>query len=56
MTNQEAIRILAREKQMTCADCMHPQIVGYCEDYCKLPEAYDMAIQALKSGSNVKEE
>ena len=49
MENKDAIEILIREKQMTCGTCMHPQMVGYCENYCRLPEAYDKAIEALKT-------
>ena len=49
MTNEEAINMMEREKRIACFDCMHPQVVGYCEDVCKLTEAFDMAIEALSA-------
>jgi len=49
MTNTEAIEKLEREKIMVCHDCMHPQMAGWCEEYCQLPEAFNMAINALKT-------
>ena len=48
MTKIEAAEKLERQKQLLCFDCMHPQEVGWCEKYCQLPEAYEMAIKALK--------
>ena len=47
MTNTEAIEKLARQKTLLCFDCMHPQMVGWSEEHCQLPEAFDMAINAL---------
>lgn len=49
MTIEEAIKMMEREKTRACFDCMHPQAVGYCEEVCRLPEAFNMAIQALET-------
>lgn len=48
MTKGQAIEILKGEKGLTCADCMHPQVVDYCKNHCGIPQAYDMAIKALE--------
>ena len=48
MTAKEAIEKLERNKAIMCHGCMHPQMVGWCEHYCQMPEALDMAIQALQ--------
>ena len=47
MTYEKAIKELERQKMMFCHDCVHPQMVGWCENHCQIPEAYDMAIKAL---------
>ena len=47
MTNKEAIEKLERHKMMNCHGCVHPSMVGWCEDHCQLPKAFDMAINAL---------
>ena len=49
MTREEAIKKLEAEKNRVCMGCMHPQQVGWCEEYCCLPEAYQMAIETLKA-------
>ena len=49
MTNEEAIEMMEREKKIACFNCMYPQAVGYCEEVCRLPEAFDMAIEALET-------
>lgn len=49
MTNKEAIEKLERHKMMNCHGCVHPSMVGWCEKHCQLPEAFDMAINALKA-------
>ena len=49
MTREEAIEKLERNKAFMCHGCMHPQMIGWCEDHCQMPEAIDMAIEALKS-------
>lgn len=49
MTKKEAAEKLQRESKLLCHGCMHPQEVGWCENHCKLPEAFDMAIQALEA-------
>lgn len=48
MTKEEAIKKLEAEKSRICMGCMHPQQVGWCEECCCLPEAYKIAIEALK--------
>ena len=47
MTREEAIEKLKRERNGVCRGCVHPSMVGWCENHCKLPEAYDVAIEAL---------
>ena len=47
MTRQEAVEKLKRERNGVCRGCAHPSMVGWCENHCKLPEAYDVAIEAL---------
>lgn len=47
MRREEAIEKLKRERNGVCRGCAHPSMVGWCENHCKLPEAYDMAIEAL---------
>lgn len=51
MTAKEAIEKLEREKAIMCHGCMHPQMVGWCEDHCQMPEALDIAIEALQEQS-----
>ena len=48
MKTQEAIELLEQQKNLICHDCAHPAMVGWCENHCKLSEAFDMAIEALK--------
>lgn len=48
MTFEEAAEKLKRERDGVCRGCMHPSMLGWCENHCKLPEAFDMAIEALK--------
>ena len=56
MDKSEAIKILTRYKAFVCMDCIHPSEVGWCENYCKLPQAIDTAIEALSEEKNeVKE-
>ena len=55
MTNTKAIKELERQKMMFCHNCVHPQMVGWCENHCKIPEAYDMAINALKAQEKSQE-
>ena len=52
MTKKEAAEKLQRELKLLCHECMHPQEVGWCKNHCKLPEAFDMAIEALTNTSN----
>ena len=46
MTREEAIEKLKSQRNVTCNGCLHA--VGWCESHCKLSEAIDMAIEALK--------
>ena len=55
MTNTKAIKELERQKVMFCHNCVHPQMVGWCENHCQIPEAYDMAINALKAQEKSQE-
>ena len=48
MKTQEAIELLEQQKNLICHDCAHPAMGGWCENHCKLSEAFDMAIEALK--------
>jgi len=48
MTFEEAAEKLKRERDGVCRGCMHPSMLGWCENHCKLPEAFDMAIEALE--------
>lgn len=49
MTREEARKRIRAQKALCCVGCMHPQEIGYCENTCKLPEAYDTAIEALQA-------
>ena len=48
MTNQEAIERLKQHRKSACSGCVHPQQMGWCEEHCKLPQALDVAIEALE--------
>lgn len=48
METQEAIELLEQRKNLICHDCIHPAMVGWCENHCKIPKAFDMAVNALK--------
>ena len=48
MENKEAIEKLERQSKLICHGCMHPSMVGWCENHCQLPEAFKMAISALE--------
>ena len=48
MTFEEAAEKLKRERDGVCRGCMHPSMLGWCENHCKLPEAFDMAIAVLE--------
>ena len=48
MTEKEAIEILEREWTQKCHVCIHPAMVGWCENHCKLPEAFKMAISSIE--------
>lgn len=48
MENKVAIEKLERQSKLICHGCMHPSMVGWCENHCQLPEAFKMAISALE--------
>lgn len=48
VTNIKAAQKLERQKNLICNDCIHPAMVGWCENHCRLSEAFDMAFSALK--------
>lgn len=48
MKPSEASKKLEFHSKQICHGCMHPSMVGWCENHCKLPEAFEMAISALK--------
>lgn len=52
MTKKEAAEKLQQESKLICHGCMHPQEVGWCKNHCKLPEAFDMAIETLTNTPN----
>lgn len=54
METPEAIELLEQQKNLICHDCMHPQEVGWCENHCKLSEAFGMAVDAMKKQIPVK--
>lgn len=48
MKPSEASKKLEFHSKHICHGCMHPSMVGWCENHCQLPEAFKMAISALK--------
>lgn len=48
MENREAIEKLERQSKLICLGCIHPSMIGWCENHCQLPEAFNMAISALE--------
>lgn len=48
MKPSEASKKLEFHSKQICHGCMHPSMVGWCENHCQLPEAFKMAISALK--------
>lgn len=48
MKPSEASKKLEFHSKQICHGCMHPSMVGWCENHCQLPEAFQMAISALK--------
>ena len=55
METQKAIELLERNKAGLCHGCVHPAMVGWCKNHCGLPEAFDMAINALTLQTALKE-
>ena len=54
MQTQRAIEMLEQQKNLICHDCIHPAMVEWCENHCKLSEAFDMAVDAMKKQIPVK--
>ena len=52
MKPSEASKKLEFHSKQICHGCMHPSMVGWCENHCQLPEAFKMAISALKFREN----
>ena len=50
----KAIDILERQEIMICHNCAHPAMVGWCENHCKLPKAFNMAVDAMRKQIPVK--
>ena len=48
MENREAIEKLERQLKAICLGCKHRSVIGWCENHCRLPEAFNMAISALE--------
>lgn len=48
MKPSEASKKLEFHSKQICHGCMHPSMVGWCENHCQLPEAFKMAISALE--------
>lgn len=48
MTEKEASKKLEFYSKQICHGCVHPSMVGWCENHCQLPEAFKMAIAALE--------
>lgn len=48
MENREAIEKLERQLKAICLGCTHRSVIGWCENHCQLPEAFNMAISALE--------
>lgn len=48
MTKEEASKKLEFHSKQICHGCVHPSMVGWCENHCQLPEAFKMAIAALE--------
>lgn len=48
MKPSEASKKLDFYLKQICHGCMHPSMVGWCENHCQLPEAFKMAISALE--------
>ena len=47
MKTEEVITKMKRQKQTCCKMCLHPDELGWCEEHCKLPQAYDFVIEML---------
>lgn len=52
MTKEEASKKLEFHSKQICHGCVHPSMVGWCENHCQLPEAFKMAVSALKFKEN----
>lgn len=52
MKPNEASKKLEFHSKQICHGCVHPSMVGWCENHCQLPEAFNMAISALEFKEN----
>lgn len=52
MKPSEASKKLEFHSKQICHGCVHPSMVGWCENHCQLPEAFNMAISALEFKEN----
>lgn len=52
MKPSEASKKIEFHSKQICHGCVHPSMVGWCENYCQLPEAFKMAISALEFKEN----
>ena len=52
MKPNEASKKLEFHSKQICHGCVHPSMVGWCENHCQLPEAFKMAISALEFKEN----
>lgn len=48
MKPSEASKKLEFHSKQIYHGCVHPSMVGWCENHCQLPEAFKMAISALE--------
>lgn len=53
MNPSEASKKLEFHSKQICHGCVHPSMVGWCENHCQLPEAFKMAISALEKQEQV---
>lgn len=53
MKPSEASKKLEFHSKQICHGCVHPSMVGWCENHCQLPKAFKMAISALKKQEQI---
>ena len=54
MNPSEASKKLEFHSKQICHGCVHPSMVGWCENHCQLPEAFKMAIFSLEKQESKK--